>query len=120
MLCLLLSVALSYAAPPQRVNRPVPGTEPAISGKIIVPVNGFWDRIEVILEYETGIPVSITNTDASGAYAFYNLQNGRYFVIVELDGFEKVRERVDVSSRELPQVRPIFLTPAKVLQESRG
>jgi Flp pilus assembly protein TadD len=90
---------------------PNAGKTPSVSGRIIVPVSGYWDRIEVILEYETGVPVSITNTDVAGNYAFYDLQPGRYFVLIELEGFEKVRERVDVITAVLPPVKPIFLNP---------
>jgi tetratricopeptide (TPR) repeat protein len=103
----------------QRVSQPsTNGSGPAISGKVIVPVAGFWDRVEVILEYETGVPVGYTNTDGGGYYAFYNLKPGRYFVLVELDGFEKVRERVDVVTNGVPPVQPIFLNPVATKDSS--
>jgi tetratricopeptide (TPR) repeat protein len=67
-----------------------------IAGEIIIPVPGFWDNIDVILEFETGAPVAYLHTTAGGNFSFPVSQPGRYFVVIDLAGFEKVRERVDV------------------------
>lgn len=110
VLCLIASGPVDATAA-QRVAVPDPSKGPSVSGRVIVPVAGFWDRIEVILEYETGAPVSVTNTDGTGNFAFYNLKPGRYFILIELDGFEKVRERADVENGVLPLKHAIFLNP---------
>jgi Tfp pilus assembly protein PilF len=110
---LLISLAgLATPAAAQRVATADNGTGGgAINGQIIVPVPGFWDYIEVVLEYETGIPVAYAHTDSSGNYTFNNLQPGRYFVLVELSGFDKVRERIDLTPGELMPPLRIYLVP---------
>ncbi|HEX4998141.1 MAG TPA: tetratricopeptide repeat protein [Terriglobia bacterium] len=110
-LLLIGMTSLAPMAAAQRVAGPDNGTGGgAISGQIIVPVPGFWDYIEVILEYETGVPV-YTHTDTTGNFAFSNLLPGRYYVVVDLVGFEKVRERYDVIPGDNLSPARIYLVP---------
>jgi Flp pilus assembly protein TadD len=113
---LLVIVCLSggpgQAAPWQRVGQTdATGAAFTISGQIVVAVPGVWDNIEVILEDETGIPSVYTHTAGTGNFSFSVTRPGRYFVVIDLNGFEKVRERVDVVVGELMLPLKIFMVP---------
>jgi Tfp pilus assembly protein PilF len=55
------------------------------------------ERCEVLLE-SNGIPVGSVFSDAVGNFVFTGLRAGSYTLKVELQGFEKVEQRVEVSN----------------------
>jgi Tfp pilus assembly protein PilF len=67
-----------------------------ITGKIIVPDSHFSDIFEVLLTQNLEQIVQATVADSQGRYRFTNLTRGTYYVNVKLEGYEEVRQRVDV------------------------
>jgi thioredoxin-like negative regulator of GroEL len=68
-----------------------------ISGKVIVPDAHFQDLFEVLLVENLAQPVQATVADSQGRYRFSRLpRGGTYFIVVKIDGYEEVRQRVDV------------------------
>jgi len=55
------------------------------------------DRCQVSLE-NFGVPIGSVLSDSIGNFAFTNLTPGVYTVRVEVEGFEKIEQRVEVSS----------------------
>jgi Flp pilus assembly protein TadD len=68
----------------------------SIGGRIVVPLAGFQDYFEVLLLQNAEQVVAHTYADSNGRYRFTGLTRGTYFVNVKLDGFEEVRQRVDL------------------------
>jgi thioredoxin-like negative regulator of GroEL len=69
-----------------------------IAGRIIVPLADFQDIFEVILVQNLEQPVQATVADSQGRYRFSGLARGTYYITVKLEGFQEVRQRVDLSS----------------------
>jgi predicted Zn-dependent protease len=68
-----------------------------ISGKVIVPDAHFQDQFEVLLVENVAQPVQAVVADSQGRYRFSRLpRGGTYYVVIKIDGFEEVRQRVDV------------------------
>ena len=94
-------------------------TDGYIRGKVIVANNRDADqRIEVRLEKTTVQLLMTTYTDAAGNFEFRNLAPGSYFVSVELEGYEPVRQTADVFNNLGSNSITIFLSkPAVVVKE---
>src|SRR5260370_16211111 len=60
---------------------------------------------DVILYSDTGILVARQSTPGNGRYLFNNLNNGVYQLVVELEGTEITRIRVDLRSPLLRELR---------------
>jgi Flp pilus assembly protein TadD len=98
---------------------PVTDSKPSIYGHVIVNVQILYERIEIFLEYETGRTI-YTHVAPSQPYVFYDLAAGTYYMIIEVPGFEKIRERIDVRGDPLTIPKPIFLVPEGSSSASSG
>jgi len=74
------------------------GNSFVISGRIIVPLAHFQDLFEVLLIENLEQVVQATVADSQGRYRFINIGRGTYYITVKLEGFEDVRQRVDVGN----------------------
>jgi len=103
----------------QTNQNPQRRVETYIRGKVIVANNRDGDqRIEVRLEKTTVQVLQTTYTDAAGNFEFRNLAPGSYYVSVELEGYEPVRQTVDVFSNLGNNSVTIFLSkPAVTIKE---
>ena len=71
--------------------------EYSIRGKIVIPNQHDSDqRIEVRLEKSALQVIQTTYTDASGNFDFRNLAAGAYYVSITLEGYEPVRQLVEI------------------------
>jgi Flp pilus assembly protein TadD len=94
----LLAIALLMELPtPVHAQR---GFAPAstITGRIVVPIADFQEMFEVLLVQNLEQPVQATVADGQGRYRFTGLSRGTYYIIVKLEGFQDVRQRVDLFS----------------------
>lgn len=69
-----------------------------ITGRIVVPVADFQEMFEVLLVQNLEQPVQATVADNQGRYRFTGLSRGTYYIIVKVEGFQEVRQRVDLFS----------------------
>lgn len=109
----VLGVALAFTLPlfmasvawPQAatVNRGGPTTF-GISGRIIVPVANFQEMFEVLLVQNLAQPVQATVADSQGRYRFAGLPRGTYYIVVKVDGFQEVRQRVDLNTESIVNI----------------
>src|SRR5213593_2245664 len=84
-----------------------------IRGKIIVGAVHDTDmRIEVRLEKATLQLVNTTYTDSAGNFEFRGLPAGSYYISVNVDGYEPVRQPVEVYSQMGGANLSIFLNRA--------
>ena len=67
-----------------------------IRGQIIVPVAHASDRILVVLQKSDGPLIGRNFTDPLGHYEFSSLLPGNYILIVNVEGYEDVRQEVGV------------------------
>jgi tetratricopeptide (TPR) repeat protein len=90
----------------------------AIQGKVIIPNGGASiERIEVKLERAAGQTALVTFTDAAGNFDFRSLTVGTYAVVVDLEGYEPVRQSVEVINSFGANSITIFLSkPAAVIK----
>src|SRR5262249_13752200 len=87
----------------------------SVRGKIVVPNRYQDDRIEVRLEKSALQVLQTTFTDSAGNFEFRNLQAGTYYVAVTVEGYEPVRQGVDVFSNfGNSNIISIFLNKAAV------
>src|SRR5215475_3539309 len=114
-LCLFISTSVLG----QTTQNPQRRVESYIRGKVIIANNRDADqRIEVHLEKTTVQTLSTTYTDAAGNFEFRNLAPGSYFVSVDLEGYEPVRQSVDVFNNLGNNSVTIFLSkPAVTIKE---
>jgi Tfp pilus assembly protein PilF len=63
-----------------------------------VPVANFQDIFEVLLVQNLAQPVQATVADSQGRYRFTGLPRGTYYIMVKIDGFQEVRQRVDMNT----------------------
>lgn len=96
-IALALQTALSSSALGQARGRGVP-TGLSLSGRIIVPVASFQDIFEVLLVQDLAQPVQATVADSQGQYRFTGLPRGTYYITTKVDGFQEVRQRVDLNT----------------------
>lgn len=74
------------------------GNSFVISGRVIVPLAHFQDLFEVILVENLEQTVQATVADSQGRYRFTGIGRGTYYITIKLEGFEDVRQRVDVGN----------------------
>lgn len=67
-----------------------------IRGKLLIPNQNVDERIEVRLEKAAMQIVQTAYTDSSGNFDFRNLTPGSYYISVTVDGFEPVRQLVEI------------------------
>jgi tetratricopeptide (TPR) repeat protein len=70
----------------------------AIRGQIIIPSVSAFDRIQVVVQRSDGPIVARIFSDTLGHFEVRNLANGNYDILVDVDGYEPVRQQVGVSS----------------------
>jgi tetratricopeptide (TPR) repeat protein len=71
--------------------------EYSIRGKVVIANRHDFDqRIEVRLEKSALQVIQTTYTDSSGNFDFRNLTPGAYYVAITLDGYEPVRQLVEI------------------------
>jgi Tfp pilus assembly protein PilF len=75
-----------------------------ISGRIIVPLADFQDIFEVLLVQNLAQPVQATVADSQGRYRFAGIPRGIYYIMVKIDGFQEVRQRVDLNSESIVNI----------------
>src|SRR5262245_21773243 len=69
----------------------------SIRGKVIIANRHDFDqRIEVRLEKSALQVIQTTYTDSSGNFDFRNLAPGAYYVAISLEGYEPVRQLVEI------------------------
>src|SRR5215831_15351048 len=68
-----------------------------IRGQIIVPSAHASDRMLVVLQKSDGPQVGRVFSDTLGNYEFRGLISGTYIVIVNVEGYEEVRQEVGVA-----------------------
>lgn len=95
---LLISSTVLRAQVPLPGQNRTAGNNFYVSGKIIVPDSHFSDIFEVLLLQNLEQVVQATVADSQGRYRFTNLARGTYFINVKLEGYEEVRQRVDIGN----------------------
>jgi hypothetical protein len=70
----------------------------SIRGQILVPSVGVAERILVLVQRADGPVVARIYTDVLGNYDVRNLPVGNYDVIVNLEGYEEVRQQVGIGT----------------------
>ena len=66
-------------------------------GALIIPVRDYPNKFEVFLLNRMGEQeIAHSYIDMSGRFFFDNLQEGTFDVVVRLEGFKEMRERVDI------------------------
>lgn len=95
------------------------GANLIIHGKVMIPENHDPDlRVEVRLERDSAQPVSIAFTDAAGNFEFRGLTAGAYIVSISLEGYEPVRQSIDIFNSFSDNSVTIFLSkPAVVVRD---
>ncbi|MEW6127638.1 MAG: carboxypeptidase regulatory-like domain-containing protein [Acidobacteriota bacterium] len=71
-----------------------------IHGVVTDEQNAFLVAVTVTLENAQGEKVATTTTDEKGRYRFNNIKPGIYRVSVELEGFAKFIQEIDLTSRK--------------------
>jgi Flp pilus assembly protein TadD len=70
-----------------------------VHGKLITPdSHNATEHIEVRIEKESMQLVQTAYTDGSGSFEFRGLPAGTYYISVNLDGYQPVRQQVDLNS----------------------
>jgi tetratricopeptide (TPR) repeat protein len=112
--CFITTFLFGQTTPPPQ--RRVDGY---IRGKVIIADNhGADQRIEVRLEKSTVQVLMTTFTDAAGNFEFRSLAPGSYTVSIDLEGYEPVRQSVDVFNNLGSNSVTIFLNkPAVTIKE---
>jgi tetratricopeptide (TPR) repeat protein len=75
-----------------------PPTDASIRGKVFLSSGRTAERVEVRLERSEMQMVSSTYTDSIGNFEFRGLPIGAYYVVVRLDGYDEVRQLVDMTA----------------------
>jgi len=99
----LIMIAMIFHAIPATAQRGNAAPLGAITGRVIIPLANFQGTFQVALVQNVEQPVQSTVVDGQGNYRFTGLQRGTYYILIKLEGFQEVRQRVDVTSGELVQ-----------------
>ena len=93
-----------------------------IRGKIILGTAREGDaRLEVRLEKTSMQTIQTAYTDGAGNFEFRNLQAGLYYVLVEVEGYEPVRQSVELYNQIGSASITIFLNkPAVISYKASG
>ena len=91
----------------------------SIQGKIVIPnASAPGDRVEVKLELATAQTAITAFTDAAGNFDFRNLSAGTYYITVDVEGYEPVRQSVELINSFSGSSVTIFLSkPAFTFKE---
>jgi tetratricopeptide (TPR) repeat protein len=100
---LLPVIALSAPALSASAQRGNAAPSGAISGRVIIPLANFQDMFQVTLVQNAEQPVQVVVADGQGRFRFTGLQRGTYYIIIRLEGFQEVRQRVDFPGGEVVQ-----------------
>jgi tetratricopeptide (TPR) repeat protein len=84
----------------------------AIRGKLIIASRDADQRIEVRLEKSTMQVLQTAYTDSAGNFEFRGLGSGAYYISVNLEGYEPVRQQVEVFNNFGGANLTIFLNKA--------
>ncbi|HET9215467.1 MAG TPA: tetratricopeptide repeat protein [Terriglobia bacterium] len=95
---MLIATAARAPVSAQTPNRPGGFT---ISGQVVVPLANFQQMFEVLLLQNAEQLVQATVADSQGRYRFVGVPRGTYFINVKIEGFQEVRQRVDVGSESI-------------------
>lgn len=96
------------------------GQNLSIIGKVMITESHSAEvRVEVRLERSTAQLVMTTFTDAAGNFEFRNLGAGSYVVVVSAEGYEPVRQSMDVFNSFSDNTTTIFLSKAAVKVKER-
>src|SRR3954470_23789844 len=91
-----------------------------IRGKIVLPNNRDLDqRIEVHLEKSEFQVIQTTYSDAAGNFGFNNLAPGAYYVSISLEGYDPVRQSVEIFNSFGHATVTIFPTKPAVIFRDR-
>ncbi|HZI51560.1 MAG TPA: tetratricopeptide repeat protein [Terriglobia bacterium] len=103
VLALTLMLAANSPAVFASAQRPAANTPIgfSISGQVIVPIPSFQQMFEVLLLQNAEQLVQATVADSQGRYRFSGIPRGTYFINVKIEGFQEVRQRVDVGSESI-------------------
>jgi len=101
-LTIILSCSLTALPAWQQINRVPPSV--GITGQVIVPVPGFQQIFEVLLLQNAEQVVQATVADSQGRYRFTGLPRGTYYISVKIEGFQEVRQRVDLNSDSIVNI----------------
>jgi hypothetical protein len=99
IVCICFGPAVVHAQ-----NRQTAPPTVSISGRIIVPIANFSDTFEVQLVQNIEQPVQATIVDSQGRYRFSGVTRGTYYILVKLEGFQEVRQRIDVAGDTVQNV----------------
>ena len=91
---LVFLLASSTAASAQIRQAP---SDISIRGKVFTSTGHAAERVEVRLERAEMQVVTTTYTDSIGNFEFRNLASGNYYIVVRMEGYEEVRQQVDMS-----------------------
>lgn len=98
ILCLVAGLQALFVSPVfGKIQNRVP-TNFGIAGRIVVPLADFQDIFEVLLVQNLEQTVQATVADSQGRYRFTGIPRGTYYIMVKLEGFQEVRQRVDLIS----------------------
>jgi tetratricopeptide (TPR) repeat protein len=114
LLALLLLRPAAFGQQTQQRNR----DSYSIRGKLIVPLAGMDQRIEVNLERSTMQVIQTSYTDSTGNFEFRGLPAGIYFIAVNMDGYEPVHQPVELAGAFTNGVITIFMNkPAVTIRD---
>ena len=85
-----------------------------VRGQVLSPISNFFDRFEVQLFHESNQPLGQVTVGTQEPFTFSGLDGGTYYVVAEVPGFKKVRQRVDVNgtAKETPVMISLEVKPA--------
>ena len=100
LIILILAVCVT-GVPALGQTRPTGPVGFTVSGQVIVPVPSFQKMFEVLLLQNAEQLVQATVADSQGRYRFTGIARGTYFINVKIEGFQEVRQRVDVGTESI-------------------
>ena len=99
-IAIFVAIPLAISALAQTPSRVNVNPSLSISGRVIVPRTGFQEMFEVRLVQNLEQPVQSSMVDNLGRFRFTGLFRGTYYILVNVDGFQDVRQRVDLIAGE--------------------